>query len=67
MRIMLVKSWKGGKVRKTWRQEGRAGVRVLKVLQDGRQQLDGRGSCEAWSGDGTHLVEGTVCHGLRVY
>ena len=42
----------------------------LGVPQDERQPLDGGGCCdgyEAWSSDDTHLVAGTVCHGLTVY
>lgn len=38
------------------------------MLQDGREQLNGCGSCdgcEAWSGDGTHLVEGPIRQGLE--
>ena len=38
------------------------------MLQDGREQFNGCGccdGCEAWPGDGTHLVEGLIPQGLE--
>lgn len=55
-------------VRQRKRRVKKRGDVPLRMLQDGREQLNGCGccdGCEAWPGDGTHLVEGLIRQGLE--